>query len=576
MIVLGINQDRYDSGATLVDGNRILFAANEERYTRRKTQGGLPLQTINAAFDLSGVEMQDVDAICVAGLMTPPLPVRVFPKLHQVFFEGHAKAGQQPGLTARLVDFVQNNTPLAHTSRKSILRRFSQWLLPFAVRRTLPKPLRGKPIHFVEHHLAHAASAWHLSDMDDALCITADGMGDGLSMTVSRCSANGIERLWSASSRDSLGQLFEMVTESLGFIPCRHEGKVMGLAAHGDPSKVAEADPFTLDAGGLRYNGPAGIRGVRWLKSFSSNYSREDIAAWVQQILERHAASIAERWLAETGLNRLVVAGGIFANVKLNQRLSELTSVNDLFVCPNMGDGGLSLGAICNTFDIKPVPLNDVFLGDKINSGEIELVLKTHQLHYEKCDDIERRTAELLAEGKIVARCRGRMEWGPRALGNRSVLASTNQPDVAERLNRLLQRSDFMPFAPAVLDETADKYFTGLAKARHAAQFMTVCFNATDHMQNMHPAVTHVDATVRPQLVTRQHNPTFHHLLTEYEKLSKSGIVLNTSFNIHEEPIVRTAMQAVNSFLQAGLDYLALESYLIASPAGSGDETQPQ
>ncbi len=159
------------------------------------------------------------------------------------------------------------------------------------------------------------------------------------------------------------------------------------------------------------------------------------------------------------------------------------------------------------------------------------------------------------------------MEWGPRALGNRSVLASTTQPGVVERLNRLLRRSDFMPFAPAVLDDVADQYFTDLELARHAAEFMTVCFDATQKMKEEHPAVTHVDGTVRPQLVCKGTNPAFYRLLTEYQKLTGSGIVLNTSFNIHEEPIVRTAEHAVRSFLDAGLDYLALGDFLIAAPA---------
>ena len=226
MIYLGISQDRYDSGVTLTDGEQVMYSANEERLTRRKTQGGFPALTLQAAFDCTGVALNDVDRICVAGLMTPPLPMRAFPKLHHLLFEGDRK--EKVGITDWIVDFAQNQTSIAHTSSDSVMRRFCRRLLAPAVRRTLPKPLRSKPICFVEHHQAHASAAWGLSGFDEALCITGDGMGDGLSMTVSRCEPQGVQRLWTASSRDSLGILFEIITESFGFIPCRHEGKVTG------------------------------------------------------------------------------------------------------------------------------------------------------------------------------------------------------------------------------------------------------------------------------------------------------------------------------------------------------------
>lgn len=564
MIILGINQDRYDSGVTLVEGSDILFAANEERFTRKKTQGGFPHQSLAAAFAQTSVRMQQVEAVCVAGLMTPPLAVRMFPFLYRFFFSGEHQPGKPPGLRERFVDFVQNRTPLAHTGTDSLLRRMSIKMVPGAVRRSLPEPLRKCPIHLVEHHTAHAASAWHISGLDEALCVTGDGMGDGLSMSISRCADNRIERLWSATSRDSPGLLYEMVTEAAGFIPCRHEGKIMGLAAHGTAANVSEPDPFTLRDGRLLYHGPVGCRGVDWMRKLIDQHSREDVAAWVQDILERHVTAVTEEWLRTTGLTSVVVAGGIFANVKLNQRLCELPEVEQLFVCPNMGDGGLSLGAICQQFDVHTPPIRHVFTGDAVASADIPGILQAERLSFEHCPNIEQRVAERLAEGFLVARCRGRMEWGPRALGNRSILADTTQAGVVARLNELLRRNDFMPFAPAVLDECADQYFCGLDQARHAAQFMTVCFNATEQMKSEHPAVTHVDGTVRPQLVTERNNASFYRLLDEFRKLTGRGVLLNTSFNIHEEPIVRTAEHAVRSFLVAGLDYLAIEDYLVA------------
>ncbi len=390
VIILGINQDRYDSGVTLVDGNAVLYSANEERYTRRKTQGGFPLRSLTAAFEFTGVDMREVDSICVAGQMTPPLPVRMFPQMHHFLFDGKRNSSNSTRLRDRFIDFVQDHTPLAHTSSDSFLRRMSGKLLLPCVRRTLPTALRDKPLHFVEHHLAHAASAWNLSGMDEGLCVTGDGMGDGLSMTISRCSNDGIERLWTASSRDSLGLLFEMITESFGFIPCRHEGKVMGLAAHGDPRKVQEPPPFSIVNGQLMYHGPAGRKGVAWATQIERRYGREDTAAWVQDVLETNVAAIVKDWLQKTSLSRLVVSGGIFANVKLNQRLHQLDDVEQLFVCPNMGDGGLSLGAICARSGLRRKTIRDAFLGDAIDDDEALESLKRNQLSYTRCEDIER------------------------------------------------------------------------------------------------------------------------------------------------------------------------------------------
>ena len=188
---------------------------------------------------------------------------------------------------------------------------------------------------------------------------------------------------------------------------------------------------------------------------------------------------------------------------------------------------------------------------------------KEQGLQVESCADISSRIASVLADGQLIARFAGAMEWGPRALGNRSVLAATQDRGVVQRLNNCLKRSEFMPFAPAVLAEDADSYFEGLDKARHSAEFMTTCFNATAKMREEHPAVVHVDGTVRPQLVRRENNPGFHDVLSAFRRLTGSGVLLNTSFNIHEEPIVRTPREAVRSFLEAKLDYLTMGPLLI-------------
>ncbi len=563
MIILGINEDLYDAGVALCDGNRIVFASNEERYTRRKNEGGFPYRALDAMFAFTGIEPRAIDRVCVAGLMTPPLPVRAFPQIHYWLY--NAKRGPGDALLRRAMDAVTFLTPISHSSEGSILRNVTRPLLKTVTRRTLPRALRPAPLQFVEHHHAHAAGAWTLSGFDSALAVTADGMGDGQSLTVSCCTPErGIERRWSASSMDSFGLFFEILTEGFGFMPCRDEGKLTGLAAMGDPARVDEPSPFSFQDGRLQYTGPHGRQGVRWVRErLMARSSREDVAAWSQSLLETYVLQIAAWWLRETGMRRMVVAGGVFANVKLNQRLHELDETDEVFVYPNMGDGGLGLGAICAEGFLEPQRLADVFLGESYGETEIESALRNANFAFERCDDVDQRVGELLAQGRIVARFQGRMEWGPRALGNRSILAETRDHAINDRLNTLLRRSEFMPFAPAVLDTSADDYIVGLQHARHAAEFMTVCFDCTALMKSECPAVVHVDGTARPQLVTPAANPGFHRVIDTYKRLTGVGAVLNTSFNIHEEPIVRTPEEAVRTFLSAKLDYLAIGPFLV-------------
>jgi len=564
MIVLGISEDLFDAGVTICDGTRVLFASNEERYTRRKNEGGFPRHALAAAFAQTGLAASDIDAVVASGLMTPPLPVRLFPPLHDWLF--NAARARRETFFSKLMDAAAFALPVSHTSEDSWLRRVSVPLVPWAFRRELPGPLRKKPLYFAEHHTAHAAGAWALSGFDETLAITADGMGDGLSLTVSHCggAAGGVKRLWSVPSRSSFGLFFEVLTEAFGFVSCRDEGKITGLAAHGDASRVMLPKPFHFENGELVSTGAYGHRGRQWAReALVAKYSREDIAAWAQEVLEECVRAVAKEWLGRTGLRRVVVAGGVFANVKLNERLHELDEVVQLFVYPNMGDGGLSLGAIRTQFPAAPERVQDVFWGDGYSEAEIENALRAAGLAYRRMEDEAATVGGLLAEGRIVARFQGRMEWGPRALGNRSILVRTTDAAVVERLNTLLRRSDFMPFAPAMLDEEADALVLAADAARHAAEFMTVCFRCTERMKREHPAVVHVDGTARAQLVRQESNPGLHAILSVFRNASGSSVVLNTSFNIHEEPIVRTPEEGISTFVRAGLDCLSIGPFLV-------------
>lgn len=564
---LGISEDLFDAGVALCREDEIVFAANEERYTRRKNEGGFPYRALEGMFRHTGVSPAEIDHICMTGLMTPPLPVRMLPKSHDWIF-GARRRDQRDSLLRRFFDDVTFYLPITHTSERSLLRKAVRPLLAPVTRRNLPKALRDKPLHFVEHHTAHAAGAWRLSGFPEALCITSDGMGDGLSCTVALCKDGApMQRLWAASSRDSLGLFFQVMTEVFGFVSCRDEGKITGLAANGDPARVEVPSPFVWEGERLRFTGRFGQRGIdQARRQLTERYSREDIAAWCQELLERHTLEIAAHWLRKTGQRRLVFSGGVAANVKLNQRLHELPEVESLFVFPNMGDGGLNLGAICHVAGKPCQPLEHVFLGESYSDSEIEAALRAGGLRYERMPEPAARIADLLADGRIVARFDGAMEWGPRALGNRSILAPATDPEAPRRLNRALRRNDFMPFAPALLDEAAEDYVKHAEGARHAAEFMTVCFDCTEKMRRLHPAVVHVDGTARAQLVRADRNPGFHAILKEYGERTGSPVLLNTSFNIHEEPIVQTPEQAVRAFTAARLDALAAGPFLAWIP----------
>ncbi|MBI1319002.1 MAG: hypothetical protein GC168_08635 [Candidatus Hydrogenedens sp.] len=567
MVTLGISEDQFDSGAALSDGTRLLFASNEERYTRRKNEGGFPHRSLQALLEYTGIDAGDIERIVIPGFNTPPLPVRMFPGIHRTNFDARRRDPESP--TARFMDFVRYHTPITHAREHDWVSLACRPMLRPVTRRKLPGVLRNRPLEFLEHHHVHAAGAWVLSGIDEALCVTADGMGDGLSSTVSRCTpGGGVERIAAMRWSDSFGLMFEMLTEAMGFVSHRDEGKLTGLAASGDPRAVKLPSMFHVQEGQLCYHGQYGASGIRWARrELVEKYRREDIAAWAQEQLESNMLALVEYWLARTGLRSLVLAGGIFGNVKLNQRLHELDAVERLFVVPNMGDGGLSASACCAAGAVARAPITDVFLGEGYDTAACEAALKAAKLDYIRCDDPESTAAQMLAEGNMVARFRGRMEWGPRALGARSILAPASDPVIVERLNQALARSDFMPFAPALLDEDADDYLEGLTAARHAAEFMTVCFRCKQRMRDEFPAVVHVDGTARAQLVRADRNPGLHRVLSEYKARTGQTAVLNTSFNIHEEPIVRTPEHAVRAFQTARLDCLLLEDFLVKRPA---------
>jgi carbamoyltransferase len=293
---------------------------------------------------------------------------------------------------------------------------------------------------------------------------------------------------------------------------------------------------------------------------------REGVAAEAQAVLEEVLVAYVTGHLAATGERALTLAGGVFANVRLNQKLHRIPGIERVFVFPHMGDGGLGYGAAVDLMaelqGRKSQAIGDVYWGPAYDDGDLESALLRSGVDYLHVPDIEARVSRLLLAGKVVGRFAGRMEFGPRALGNRSILCAAAEKGINASLNRRLQRTEFMPFAPVVRAADAPALFPDLAGAERAAEYMTMTFDCGPEMAEAAPAVVHVDGTARPQVLRPAVNPSYHEILDRYCRQSGRPALVNTSFNIHEEPIVMTPEDAIRAYVASGIDALALGPFL--------------
>jgi carbamoyltransferase len=359
------------------------------------------------------------------------------------------------------------------------------------------------------------------------------------------------------------------VTSSLGFKPSRHEGKIVGLAAYGDPEILLDLvlGRFEQAPGEFHIRESNNIYFSRHLATL---FPKVDVAAAYQRALETVAANYIGHYVKKNGIDTVVVSGGVAANVKMNQRIFEIPGVRRIFVYPNMGDGGCGTGAafLASLDELQEhEPYRSVYFGPDYPEGALAAELRAAHLPFERLEPIEPEIARLIHEGKVVARFAGRMEYGPRALGNRSILYRATEPEVNQWLNQRLGRTEFMPFAPVTLYEQRHLCYERIQGADFAAQFMTITFDCTDYMKRTCPAAVHVDGTARPQLIKEDVNPGYYRILQEYYRLSGIPAMINTSFNMHEEPIVNTPADAIRAFLQGNLDCLALGNFLVRHPS---------
>jgi carbamoyltransferase len=610
MRVIGISPLDKDSTVSFLEDGRVVFACAEERLSRVKLQSGFPDRALKLAFERTGWSVPSVDAVAYAffdwqdearliqeavaederlgGARTLRPAAERFKRAVKAPYQPD-RTVRIPGIETEAAEFVPAKGWLKRTVYQSLAssgmfdwyahkRQFRDWVtravedhrqwsgeLTAGLKRF---ELDGTPLKRFHHHDTHAANSFYASGYERALAVTLDGYGSGCCGGVYTAGPEGITMLHRFKFPNSLGIFYEHVTSGLGFKPSRHEGKIVGLAAYGNAKILADVllARFTTENGDIRFNGGQNHFLARAL---AGKFAKRDVAAAYQFVLEEVARRAISYWIAKTKLSHVVMSGGVHANVKLNQRVREIPGVEAVFVYPNMGDGGCGTGAAMMCFGHEKVAkggFDTVYFGPDYSEDEIRAALDAEKLHYERCDDVEDRIADLLAQNAIVGRFNGRMEYGPRALGNRSVLYPAREPEVNQWLNKQLGRTEFMPFAPACLAEESHRLFKNLSGCEKTAEFMTITFDCTDEMKRHSPAAVHVDGTARPQLVRAERNPSFHRILTAYHARTGIPVLINTSFNMHEEPIVGSPADAVRAFLLGNVDYLAAGQFLVPHP----------
>lgn len=577
MIILGIT-DSFTSGAAISVDGRVVAAVNEERLDRNKMSMGFPNLSITEVMRIAGVTAADIDLVAVA---TSNLFWRPDAVPYSDYFREKKGSFRDAFLSlgsafSRIMGNVKSARQMYYGLKSQLTR---------PRRQQLPARLEKKfgitaPVKFIDHHLCHAASAYFTAGFAEATVITQDGAGDGKCSRVYAVKDGKFRQLQKLDSYDSVGNYYSYVTHLCGFKAHKHEGKITGLAAYGQPRYLDILKRFvSYDGAEVRNTGKCFDHSAieKLGNALPKDFSHEDLSASVQSLLEESVSAFCDHWVRESGFSNVALAGGVFANVKLNQRIHELDSVKNMFIHPGMGDDGLAVGAALfldsNTDGYKPHDVIDhVYLGGDITPASIDAAIADAGLSAIDCpESVERTIAELLADGKVVARCSGPMEYGPRALGNRTIMYQTTDPAVNKWLNDRLSRTEFMPFAPVTLWEERHNCYLNIEGADETARFMTVTFNCTEEMKAQSPAVCHVDGTARPQLIREQDNPAYYGILKEYRRITGIPSLVNTSFNIHEEPIVNTAEEAIQAFSDSRLDVLLLgDKVILAPPAVKG------
>lgn len=586
MYILGISR-HHDSAAALIKDGQIIAAAEEERFNRQKHFGGFPHLAIQYCLNEAGISLGDIDHVAYFWERWAELFhatkhfLRYFPGTLAALKRGNGQSMmqtiQKDGLQDHYDDYNPGGAVLLHIQRTFTLSKLLREALGYT------GSVKYK-VHLLDHHLCHAASTFFPSPFHGAAIFSVDGVGsDGTCTLLGIGHGNQIKVLRRVKYPHSLGAMYSVITEYLGFYPNGDEGKVMGLAAYGterylnDFRQLVQLQPdgrYALDLSWFQHHLTAKHKvSQKFIDKFgpprphvrepiSQHYA--DIAYALQKVLEETGLHIA-RWLHQkTGIPNICMAGGVALNSVMNGRILQETPFQQFFAQPAASDSGTALGAalyVSHAMLNQPRQQNNcMYLGPCFSETDIEVALRENNLAYERIDDIVYHVAKQIADGKIIGWMQGRMEYGPRALGNRSIVADPRNPDSKSRLNeKVKHREPFRPFAPSVLEERSGEYFD----STYPSPVMLLVFDVHEHLHDVVPAITHYDGTARVQTVSESSNPMYWRLIKAFETITGVPMIVNTSFNDNNEPIVCTPTDAINCFLNTDLDGLAIGSFWV-------------
>ncbi|HYP41968.1 MAG TPA: carbamoyltransferase [Chloroflexia bacterium] len=576
MYILGINAYHGGASACLINDGQLIAAVEEERFSRVKYWAGFPVQAIRFVLQEAGIQPQDLDHI---GISRNPTANLVKKALYAFT--------RRPSLNM-VRDRLNNSMKVGNLKTVFCERMEAD-----------PASLKAQ-FHNVEHHRAHMASAFFVSPFEEAAIFSVDGMGDFVSTMWGAGKCARMEVNGEINFPHSLGNFYTAISQWLGFTKYGDEGKVMGLAPYGMPVYLDEMrqivrvqrdgtfeldlDYFAHDAEGVTMTWGDGAPTLG--RVFSGKLTQalgepreprteitkqhEDVAASLQAMLEEAEFALIRKLQRETGQKALCMAGGVALNSAFNGKILPSTSFTDIYIQPAAGDAGTSLGVcyyIYHQLLGKPrtFVMDDAYTGPQYAGDEIEAALKRCGLQYKCLDEgqLVERAAEVVAEGNVLGWFQGRMEWGPRALGNRSIIADPRRRDMKDILNaRIKHREPFRPFAPSTLQDCVGEYFD----QTYPDPFMIKVYNVLPEKREVIPAVTHVDGTGRLQTVDREHAPLYWKLINAFGERTGVPVVLNTSFN-ENEPIVCAPQEAIECFKRTRMDALAIGNYLVEKPA---------
>lgn len=555
--ILGLNCIGHDASASLLKNGEVIASAMEERFSGIKKDRSFPIKAINFCLDFANICIDDIDVITFY----------MIPKLYY---------------DKMVIHYLGKNYPKSIPLFEGLLNRALKFN---GVEREIRDRLNyHKKIYFCNHHNGHIALSFFLSEFTEAAVISIDGAGEITSTVLGEVKNNKIKVFKEVDFPNSLGMLYNAVTYYLGFNHVSDQGKVMGLSAYGDSSKYIDGfrkvlilkddGTYELDFDYFEFQNKRDTWisdkflysfGKRRLPYEEIEKRHEDVAAALQRRLEEVYFHMATYLKEKTNMKYLCLAGGVALNSVANGKLLQKEYFEDIFVPPPTGDDGLSIGAplyynFCVLENKKRYPLVSPFLGPEYSNDEILKTIKKYNLKYYRSNDVCKETAILLSNNKIIGWFQGRMEIGPRALGNRSIIANPGLINVKELLNsRVKFREPFRPFAPSILEEDVKDWF----EYDHPAPFMLFVFKIKEDKRGIIPGVTHVDGTGRLQTINKEFNERYYNLINEFKKITGIPIVVNTSFNIKDNPIIESPTDAIKCFLGNGIDCLVMGDFII-------------